>query len=93
MVVVVGAVCLILTRLLHFVCLLATISSFLLHSEESKQFRTGSIMHRTTSILKALPPDSRHTIKEGLMQLILSEREIVAGNQFTWLLSSCRQLK
>jgi hypothetical protein len=49
-----------------------------LHSEESKQVCTGDITHRTTGVLKVLLPGGRHAINESVVQLILSEREIIA---------------
>jgi hypothetical protein len=67
-----------LLSLLKFDGPLAMISSLLLHMKESKQIRMGGIANRTTGILVLFLPDGRHTIKEGLMQLILSEREISA---------------
>jgi hypothetical protein len=67
-----------LSSLLKFIGPLATISRLLLHTKESKQVHTGGIRNGTTSILVLFLPDGRHTIKEGLMQLILSEREISA---------------
>jgi hypothetical protein len=64
--------------LLSFISLLATFGSFLLHSKEPKQLGLGCIAHGTTGVLVLLLPLGRHTVKESLMQLILSERKIVA---------------
>jgi hypothetical protein len=65
--------------LLKFIALLDTIISLLLHMKKSKQVCMEGIVNRTTGVIVLFLPDGRHTIKEGLMQLILGEREISAG--------------
>jgi hypothetical protein len=64
--------------LLLFVSLLVMIRRLLLHLEESQQICTSNVTDRTTSVLKLLFPHGRHTVKQGLVQLVLSKREIVA---------------
>jgi hypothetical protein len=53
-------------------------SAAFVHLEKSKQICTSDILDRTTGVLKLLFPHSRLTAKKGLMQLVLSKREIIA---------------